>query len=450
MLLKIDYWISQWFSKSATKYTDISNQVFVGVYGGAVGLFTIGILARGCIFSLNSIKKSIVMHNKMFKSVIYAKMSFFDTTPIGRILNAFARHQYAVDAQLTDYLMQLLQYLPLCMGAVILIMTVMYQTIGVFAVALLILIVILLFVGRSDEKLRNRDAITKSAAFSHLTASLEGLFSIRAFECQERFIDLYKEKIDQNHKFLYGMQELKCWVAFYLDILTSFMIYCSVIVVIQYISTYPASTSGLVISNVLQLLVFLQWTVRMFNEVREKLASVKQLAYYGNSVQQESPSIIETNRPPKDWPKTGNISFNDVYLRYQEYGVDVLKGVSLKINAKEKIGIVGRTGSGKSTLLISLLRIVESSKGNIIIDGLDVSKLGLQDLRTKIAIIPQEPILFVGTIRENVDLFGKNTDDEVWQALDSVHLGDFIRRYSQQLNAPVIGMFCFILKIIFL
>lgn len=380
------------------------------------------------------------MHNKMFMSVIYAKMAFFDTTPIGRILNAFARHTYAVDAQLADSLMQFLQYLPLCSGAIILIMTVMYQTIGVFAGAALIIVVILLFVGNSEEKLRNRDAITKSAAFSHLTASLEGLLSIRAFECEQRFIDLYKEKIDQNHMFLYGMQELKCWVAFYLDILTSFVIYCTVIVVIQYISTYPASTSGLVISNVLQLLVFLQWTVRMFSEVREKLASVKQLSYYGNSVQQESPSIIETNRPPKDWPKTGDITFDDIHLRYQEAGVDVLKGVSLKINAKEKIGIVGRTGSGKSTLLISLLRIVESRKGKIIIDGLDVSQMGLQDLRTKIAIIPQEPILFVGTIRENVDLFGKNTDEEVWKALDSVHLGDFIRRYSQQLNALVIGI----------
>ncbi len=411
----------------------------MGIYGGAVGLFTIAILFRGVVFSYNSIRKSVDMHNKMFKSVIYAKMSFFDTTPIGRILNAFARHQYAVDAQLADVLMQFLQYLPLCLGAIILIMAVMYQTIGVFAAALVIIIIILLFMGNSEEKLRNRDAITKSAAFSHLTASLEGLFSIRAYECQERFIDLYKEKIDQNHKYLFGMQELKCWVSFYLDILTSFIIYCTLIVVIEYIRDYPPSTSGLVISNVLQLLVFLQWTVRMFSEVREKFASVKQISYYGKCVTQESPSIIENNRPPSGWPKNGNIDFNDVYLRYQENGADVLKAVSLKINAKEKIGIVGRTGSGKSTLLISLLRIVESSKGSIVIDGIDVGKLGLQDLRTKIAIIPQEPILFVGSIRENVDLFGKNTDEEVWQALDSVHLGDFIRRYSEQLNAPVIG-----------
>ena len=126
-------------------------------------------------------------------------------------------------------------------------------------------------------------------------------------------------------------------------------------------------------------------------------------------------------------------------LRYQEYGVDVLKKVTINIKPKEKIGIVGRTGSGKSTLLISLLRIVEAAEGKIIIDGIDVAKIGLEDLRTKIAIIPQEPILFVGTIRENIDLFNKNTDEEIWRALDSVHLGQFIRKFPLKLDALVIG-----------
>jgi ABC-type multidrug transport system fused ATPase/permease subunit len=435
-----DYWISLWFSKSTGKYTYIPDDVFVGAYGGAVGLFTIGVLARGILFSYNSIRKSVDLHNKMFKSVVYARMSFFDTTPIGRILNAFARHQYAVDAELADCLMQLLQYTPLCLGAMILVMCVMYETIGVFGGALIIGLVILLFAGNSEQKIRNRDSITKSTIFSHLTASLEGLFSIRAFQCESRFIDMYKDKIDQNHVYTYGMKELKCWLAFYLDILTSFMIYTTVIIVIEMSlqKQYTASTSGLVISNVLQLLVFLQWAIRMFSEVREKLSSVKQVSYYGNSVQQESPAIIDSNRPPNGWPNTGNIKFSNVILRYQEYGVDVLKNVTINIKPKEKIGIVGRTGSGKSTLLISLLRIVEAAEGNIIIDGIDVAKIGLEDLRTKIAIIPQEPILFVGTIRENIDLFNKNTDDEIWRALDSVHLGQFIRKFPLKLDATVI------------
>ena len=456
--------MSQWFAKSTGKYDDISNETFVGVYGGACGLFILGVLARGIVFSINSMKKNLQLHSKMFKSVVYARMSFFDTTPIGRILNAFARHQYAIDASLTDTLMQLLQYTPLVIGAMILCMAVMPQTIGVFGGATVVAAIILFFVGDVESKLRNQDAISKSSIFSHLTATLEGLFSIRAYQCEKQFIDLYSEKIDINHTYSYGTMEVKCWVglnvflafnlyiylknfrillkvAFYLDILTSFIIYTAVIVVVEVYSQYSASTCGLVLSNVLQLLVFLQWAVRMFGEVREKMGSVKQVSYYGNSVKQESASIIEENRPKKDWPENGNIIFDQVVLKYQEFGVAVLKGVSLNIKPQEKIGIVGRTGSGKSTLLISLLRIVEAAEGRIIIDGIDVSKIGLQDLRSKIAIIPQEPILFVGTIRENIDLFAKNTDDEIWKALDSVHLGDSIRKLDQKLNSPVIGKF---------
>jgi ABC-type multidrug transport system fused ATPase/permease subunit len=229
-------------------------------------------------------------------------------------------------------------------------------------------------------------------------------------------------------------------MAFYLDVLTSFMIYTTVVIIVQLAQRpYLASTCGLVLSNVLQLLVFLQWTVRMIGEVREKMTSIRQVTYYGNAVRLEAPPVINSHRPPKDWPTEGHIKFKDVVLKYQEFGVAVLKGVSINIKPKEKIGIVGRTGSGKSTLLISLLRIVEAAEGEIIIDDFDVAKFGLKDLRSRIAIIPQEPILFVGTIRENIDLFGKNTDEEIWKALNSVHLGNFIRKLDQKLDSPVIG-----------
>ena len=232
--------------------------------------------------------------------------------------------------------------------------------------------------------------------------------------------------------------KVKCWIAFYLDVLTSFIIYATVVVVIELIHEYPASTSGLVLSNVLQLLVFLQWTVRMFGEVREKFTSIKQVTYYGKMVKQEAPPVIESSRPPNNWPHSGNIRFGQVVLRYVE-NVPVLKSVTVNIKPREKVGIVGRTGSGKTALMVSLLRIVELAEGEILIDGVNVAKIGLKDLRSRIAVVPQEPILFVGTIRENIDLFNKNTDEEVWAALDSVHLGQFIRKLDQQLNSPVIG-----------
>ena len=204
---------------------------------------------------------------------------------------------------------------------------------------------------------------------------------------------------------------------------------------------YPPATLGLVLSNVLQLLVFLQWMVRMFGDVHEKTASVKQLVYYGNAVKQEAQPVIETCRPPRDWPSRGDIAFRSVVLKYQDKGVAVLKQISLHVKPREKIGIVGRTGSGKSSLLISLLRIVEVSEGSIVIDGIDVATIGLRDLRSRIAIIPQEPILFVGTIRENIDLFGKSTDEEIWRALECVRLAPTIKSLDNKLDSPVIGDF---------
>lgn len=334
--------------------------------------------------------------------------------------------------------MQFLQYLPLCLGAVILIMVVMPHTISIFIGLSILLALILLFVGNAEDKLRNEDALSKSCIFSHLTASLEGLFSIRAFQAENRFTEIFKKKVDENHTYQFALMEVKCWMAFYLDILTSLLIYFTVVTVTLLKSHYKPSTSGLVLSNILQLLVFLQWTQRMFAEVRDKMSSVKQVTYYGNAVNQEPAPIIENSRPPKNWPHQGRIQFCDIVLKYQEFGIAVLKGVTINIKPREKIGIVGRTGSGKSTLLISLLRIVESAEGKILIDDIDVSKIGLKDLREKITIIPQEPVLFVGTIRENIDLFGKSTDQEIWNALDSVNLGDSIRKMDKKLDAAVI------------
>lgn len=412
--------------------------MFVGIYGGACALFTVGILTRGIVFSISAIKKSVDLHNKMFRTVIFARMSFFNATPVGRILNAFARHQYACDAQLSDFLMQLLQYLPLCLGAIILCIAVMYQTVGVFGGACIVGTFIIIYMGDCEAKLRDQDALTRSSIFSHLTATLEGLFSIRAFQCEERFIELFNQKIDNNHRYQYGIQGIKCWSAFYIDILVSFVIYTTIVVVVELRKEYPAATAGLVISNVLQLLVFLQWTIRMIGEMRDKLASVKQVSYYGNSIEQEPPHIIESNRPPEDWPSRGNIHFSKIVLKYHELGVAVLKSVSLNIKPREKVGIVGRTGSGKSTLLISLLRIVESSEGQITIDGIDISKIGLRDLRSKITIIPQEPVLFVGSVRKNIDLFDKCSDEQIWTALDACQLGDVIRKMGQKLESAVV------------
>lgn len=198
------------------------------------------------------------------------------------------------------------------------------------------------------------------------------------------------------------------------------------------------SVAGLALSNALQMLVFLQWTVRQMGEVQAQISTVGQLDFYGRKIEPEAPAERPDARPDPAWPQEGRIDFENLVLRYRKDTPPVLKDVSFTINPKEKVGIVGRTGSGKSTLLVGLLRIVEASEGTIRIDGVDISTLGLKDLRTKVGIIPQEPVLFVGTIRSNLDPFGQYEDNAIWRALDAVHLGDKVKEMPLKLDSPVI------------
>jgi ABC-type multidrug transport system fused ATPase/permease subunit len=430
-----DFHLSAWLGDLNSNRDDY----YLGVYGGLTVLFSLGVLLRGISFIFVAVKKALQSHDEMFRAVIYAPMSFFDSTPLGRILNAFAKHQSSIDDLLIDSLMQALQYVPLTIGTMILLMAILYYSSIAFVVMWALAYVVVYYGGQAETNLKDQEAINRSTIYAHLTASLEGLFSIRAFQVRDQFIQMNYTKVDKNHSYYVGMNMVKYWIGMWLSILTSVVIYVVALLIIVEVDAkrLTPSRTGLLMSNVLQLLVFLQWSVRMLGDSRVRLSSLQQLVYYGG-IKSEAPAIIENSRPKVDWPHNGEIIFENVVLKYQKEGVSVLKGVSIKIRAQEKIGIVGRTGSGKTSLLIALLRIVELSEGKIIIDDLDVSKIGLKDLRSNIAVIPQEPVLFVGTVRDNIDPFKEKSDEDIWKALDCVYLGDFIRATPDKLDSPVI------------
>jgi len=171
-------------------------------------------------------------------------------------------------------------------------------------------------------------------------------------------------------------------------------------------------------------------------DTEARLNSVERIKEY-DLLPQEAPEVIEEYRPPKNWPEKGEISFKNVSLRYSPQGENVLNDITVDINGEEKVGIVGRTGAGKSTMLQALFRLVELSSGSIEIDGVDISKIGLRDLRSKISIIPQEPVLFLGTIRYNLDPFNDHSDLEIWEALKMVNLSFVMENLTGQLDAVV-------------
>ncbi|KAH6576899.1 hypothetical protein BASA50_008740 [Batrachochytrium salamandrivorans] len=428
-----DYWLRLWVPRVG----GFSDAVYVGVYGVFAVAFTIGAFLRGLVFSQATSYKASALHSKLFHAVMHAPMSFFDMTPLGRILSAFSKHQLHVDDTMLDAAIQALQYFPLGLGALVLCAAIIpfgwAPAIGVVFIAYLLI----RYSNPADLKTKSLEAITKPPIYAHLTATLEGLFSVRAYHAQSRFDSMNLERIDNNHEALFAMQCVKSFQALYLDILSSIFIYfAALLLVLRRSDPSISSVGGLALSNALQMLVFVQWTVRMWGEVETQMSSVGQLVYYG-STKPEAPFEIPDKKPPSDWPTKGLINFNNIVLKYQKFGVAVLKNVSCTIYPTEKIGIVGRTGSGKSTLLVSLLRIVESSEGKITIDGVDVSQIGLHDLRNKVAIIPQEPVMFVGTLRSNLDPFSRSTDEEIWKALDSVQLGEKVRAMPSRLETVV-------------
>ncbi|GET01001.1 multidrug resistance-associated protein 4 isoform X1 [Rhizophagus clarus] len=413
----------------------------LGIYGALVGVVLIGVFARGEFFAWVMMHKSQALHDQTFVKVMRAPMTYFDITPLGKILNVFAKHQYLADDVLSDNALQFFSWLPLIIGTVIFII-ILFPWTGIVAVVLSFCIWFLIYVSKDvEERFKHLDADSKAPIFSHLSATLEGLASIRVYNVQNRFDDQNIEKINTNNKALFAMMQVKSWQSLYIDLLASIFIFATALVVIirrDNDDQRYASKAGLAIANALQLLIFVQWMIRSGRDVAATMDSVQQLLYYRQNIPSERPNVIESNRPPPDWGKSGEIEFKDVTLRYNIYGVAVLKSISFHIHPREKIGIVGKTGSGKSTLLVSLLRIVELAEGNIFIDNLDTSTIGLRDLRNSIAIIPQEPVIFAGTIRSNLDPFKKCTDEEIWNALKAVHLYDKVKSSTSRLDTQVL------------
>ncbi|KAF9165068.1 hypothetical protein DFQ26_000661 [Actinomortierella ambigua] len=432
-----DYWLR--FTVGPDEKPDFG--YYLGVYGGLVAAVVVGAYLRGFFLSWVVLRKAVTYHDRIFRKIMHAPMSYFDVTPLGRILNVFARHLYVADDGLPDSLLQLLQYAPMAVGTTILVMAIVpWSTVAVVVLSGVVYVLIRLS-ARSDGRLKNLEAVTKPPIFAHMAATLDGLVSIRVYGAEERFDAFNLRKIDDNHKALFAMMQLRSWLALYLDLVSSCFVLVTAMLVVYFAKngSIDASEVGLAVTNALQLLIFGQWSIRMGAEVKSTKESICQLELYGMNIPAEAPDVLPDMQPPADWPSKGEIEFKSVVLRYHSYGIAVLKRVSFVVAPCEKIGVVGKMGSGKTTLLISLLRVVEAAEGKILIDGLDVREMGLRDLRSKIAIIPQEPVLFVGTIRSNLDPFQRRTDQEIWAALDAVHLSENIKQnMPMKLDTPII------------
>jgi ATP-binding cassette, subfamily C (CFTR/MRP), member 1 len=212
------------------------------------------------------------------------------------------------------------------------------------------------------------------------------------------------------------------WLGIRLDFVGDVLIFVVAILVVTSRFSVSPSIAGLVLAYCVQVVAMMGWMVRQFAEVENNMNATERVHHYATSIETEAPLDLPDRKPRALWPENGQVLFKDVVLRYREGLPAVLKRLNLDIEGGERIGIVGRTGAGKSSVMVALFRMVELSGGYITIDGVDVSQIGLHDLRQALAIIPQDPVLFQGTIRSNLDPFGQYDDAHLWESLRRAHL----------------------------
>ncbi|CAE6433317.1 unnamed protein product [Rhizoctonia solani] len=401
---------------------------FLIMYGTlALGSVVFSFVASVLQWVYCAIRSARSLHDAMLLAVVRAPLSFFEQTPMGRIMNLFSRDQYVIDEVLIRVLGQFLRTMLVVSGIIVVVG-------GTFPLFLITLIplgylyrLIMMYYLATSRELKRLDAVSKSPIFAWFQESLGGLSTIRAFGQQSVFMTQNEAKLDRNQMVYLPAVSVNRWLAVRLELLGSCIVLAAAIFSLVALVTtgVDAGLVGLVLSYGLSTTQSLNWVVRTASEVEQNLVSVERVVNYIN-LEPEAPLEIPDAAPPVGWPKNGDIEFKDYSMRYRPELPLVLKDLTMSIRSGENIGVVGRTGAGKSSLFLSLLRILEPASGTILIDGVDITKIGLHDLRRAISIIPQEPQLFEGTIRENVDPTDEYDDSKIWAALEHAHLKEYV------------------------
>lgn len=402
---------------------------YLGIYGGLAAINSVFAFFRAFLFAYGGLKAAKVIHNDLLKTILKAPINFFDTTPIGRIINRFSSDIFTIDDSLPFQLNLLLANVYSLLGTLVIIC---YGS-PWFCVLLVPLGFLYHFIQQyyrhTSREIKRISSITQSHIYAHFSESLTGLSTIRAFREGFRFQEENLCKLDDNQRAMFAGLTASCWLDFRLQIIGVAMVSGVAIIAVleHHFQTANAVLVGLALTYALSITKLLNGVVLFFTETEKMMVSVERAYQYIDKVPQERE--IGLNMPASSWPQQGCITFRRVHLQYRPGHAYALNDVSFETRAAEKIGIVGRTGSGKSSLFLAIFQMVELKKGEILIDGINVASVDLDILRSRLAIIPQDPFLFSGSIRENLDPCGMcDQDHELWLALERCHLRDVIEK----------------------
>ncbi|XP_067139263.1 multidrug resistance-associated protein 1-like [Centruroides vittatus] len=407
--------------------------IIYAIFGVVEG---IAMLVGAMLLAAGTMRASGILHRRMLDYVMRAPMYFFDTTPLGRILNRFGKDIDVVDTQI-----------PLCFDSWIYCFLSVLGTLIIisinsplFVVSVIPIIIFYYFLQMmylaTSRQLKRMESVTRSPIYNNFSETINGVSSIRAYRVQKHFTNRADERVDVNQTCYFHSLAVNRWLGIRLEFLGSFILLATALLVVWARDDMDSGIVGLNLSYALGVTESFTWLVRMSAELETKIVSVERIDEY-SQLESEAPWYLPSNKPDKIWPPTGKISFLNYSTRYRK-GLDlVLKRINLNVEPQEKVGVVGRTGAGKSSLTLALFRIIEASGGAIVIDGIDISGIGLHDLRSKLTIIPQDPVLYTGSLRMNLDPLQEFTDDDIWTALEHAHLKSYVVTLSEGLDHTV-------------
>ncbi|XP_076459189.1 multidrug resistance-associated protein 1-like [Babylonia areolata] len=429
-------WLSDWSDDSRSPnatHDSAQRDMRLGVYGALGVLQGLFVFAAALVQTVGSLKASHMLHTAFLSNILRCPMHFFDVTPLGRIINRFSK-----DIDLIDNVLPMnVRMFLLCFLHVLGTVVIISMGTPVFLAVILPLMIVYYFVQRfyvaTSRQLKRLESTSRSPIFSHFGETITGATTIRAFHQQDHFISQSEGKVDENQVSYFPSIVSNRWLAIRLEFVGNCIIFFASLFAVIGREDLSPGIVGLSVSYAMNVTQTLNWMVRMTCELETNIVAVERVKEYTETTA-EADWQIPDKKPAATWPDQGIIQFNNYQTRYRE-GLDlVLRGIDCSIKSGEKVGIVGRTGAGKSSLTLALFRIIEAAGGEISVDGVSIGTIGLHDLRSKLTIIPQDPVVFSGSLRMNLDPFDKHSDEELWTALEHAHLKAFVQAQSAGLQ----------------
>ncbi|XP_057825504.2 ABC transporter C family member 13 isoform X1 [Cryptomeria japonica] len=425
-----DFWLSHWVDITLKNPHDPQSISFLlGVLTAIATCNSFFTLARAFSFAFGGLRAAIHVHNILLNKIIYAPVSFFDRNPRGRILNRFSSDQYTIDDSLPFISNILLANFFSLLGIIVVLCLVQWAFLLLLLPLGYIYSKLQAYYRATSRELRRLDSVSRSPIYTSFTEALDGASTIRAFARQQIFASTNHKHVMLNQQASYSELAASVWLSIRLQLLAAFVIYfISIMAVIGRYKTLPfnsgsAGLVGLALSYAIPIISLLNGLLTSFTETEKEMISVERVQQYMEVCPEEMEGNLSVD---PSWPNEGHVEFNKVTLRYMPFLPPALQAVSFSIHAGEQVGIAGRTGAGKSSILNALFRLTPVSDGKIFIDNVDIAKVALKELRSRLTIVPQTPFLFEGTLRENLDPFGNISDKTIWDILQKCHIKEAV------------------------